>query len=60
MAKGTKDAEARNAHTPRTDEALEIIQNQLDNGHGRVETGTDVSLERERADKEKLQAAGVL
>lgn len=60
MAKSTKDAEARNAHTPRTDDALAIIQNQLDNGYGQVETGVDVSREREAEDRAKLVDAGVL
>ena len=52
--KSTKDAAERNAHTPRTPEALDKIQDQLDNGEGQVETGVDVSLEREAADKERL------
>lgn len=52
--KSTKDAAAANAHTPRTEEALETIQDQLDNGEGQVETGVDVSVEREKADRERL------
>lgn len=54
MAKSTKKAAELNAHTPRTEEALEIIQDQLDNGEGRVETGVDVTAEREAADRERL------
>jgi len=60
MAAGTKDAAARNAHTPRTGEALERIQDQLDNGYGQVETGVDVSIDRELADKKAAQDAGLL
>jgi hypothetical protein len=52
------DAAARNEHTPRTDEALEKIQDQLDNGEGQVETGIDVSMEREEAEKREDVAAG--
>jgi hypothetical protein len=33
------DADVRNAHTPRTPEAREQIKDQLENGHGPVETG---------------------
>lgn len=50
MAKGTNQAAELNAHTPRTEAALGIIQNQLDNGTGQVETGVDVSMERQRED----------
>lgn len=35
----TKDADVRNAHTPRTEEAREAIAKQLSEGHGTVETG---------------------
>ena len=64
MAKSTDDegrpmdAAERNEHTPRTDEALERIQDQLDNGEGQVETGIDVSMEREEAEKKEDVAAG--
>jgi hypothetical protein len=54
MPKGTSEAAARNANTPRTEEALVHIQNQLDNGEGQVETGVDISREREKADQERL------
>jgi hypothetical protein len=54
MASGTKEAAERNAHTPRTEDALERIQDQLSNGDGQVETGVDISQERERADIERL------
>lgn len=55
MPKKDKDAAARNANTPRTEEALDAIQNQLDNGEGQVETGKDVSVERELEEKAKRQ-----
>lgn len=49
-----KEAAEANAHTPRTQEALEKIQDQLSNGSGQVETGVDISREREREDIERL------
>jgi len=54
MAKGTKDAAESNAHTPRTDDALEKIQEQLDSGRGQVSTGIDISMERQREDAQRL------
>lgn len=55
MAKktATLDAAEQNAHTPRTAEALEKIQEQLDSGRGQVSTGIDISVERELEDKER-------
>jgi len=56
-----KDAAARNEHTPRTDEALERIQAQLDGdmGEGQVKTGEDVSMAREEAEKKEDVKAGI-
>ena len=54
MAKGTKDAAESNAHTPRTEDALEKIQEQLDSGRGQVSTGIDISMERQAEDAQRL------
>lgn len=55
-SKSQSEAAERNAHTPRTAAALDTIANQLANGEGQVETGTDVSMERQR--EEALAALG--
>ena len=60
MAKSVKDAAAANEHTPRTPEALDYIQDQLDgkHGEGQVLTGEDVSMEREAAEAAEDVKAG--
>lgn len=55
----TKKAAELNEHTPRTDAALERIQDQLDNGYGQVETGVDVSVEREIEERKADVKAGL-
>ena len=56
MAKNTKDAESNSAFTPRSVEALEQIQDQLDGKHGggQIKTGVDITLERNAEDRERL------
>lgn len=55
----TKRAAELNAHTPRTDEALERIADQLENGYGQVETGVDVSIDREIEERRADVKAGL-
>ena len=57
MAKGTKDAAESNRFTPRTADALEKIQEQLDSGRGQVSTGIDISMERQAEDAQRLLAS---